>query len=214
MTPLKVVDHLNTFLQDQGYLSGVEENIKSGFNSEHAENSMDLRKIARELAQVEAEIMGVFRMQAAMDDGPGLELAKDQLNDLALKKAALKSKKAEAEEKLAMAEERGRIADATRSKILAFPTLWKKGTPAEQKRLLRTIFQFLKPTANSLQVFFWLTEPGADTSAAELTKNTLKNEKRDSDSKPASLRILYPRTSVLPTVQIPAVVKIGVTKGT
>jgi site-specific DNA recombinase len=210
----KVVEHMNTFLQEQGYLLGVEQNIKAGFNSKHAETAVALRRVAGRLAEVEKEIMGVFRLQASMDDGPGVELAKEQLNDLATKKSELKILKAEKEAQLALSEENGRLNDATKSKILAFPTLWRKGKPAEQKRLLRTIFQFLQPTAGSLQVFYWLADSEISGGPTAGSSGTAQNDKRDVDSKSASLHLLRPVPNVLPTVQIPAIVKNGVKDGT
>lgn len=206
----KVLEHLSTFLQDQGYLAGVEEKIEAGFSANSSEAANALKRITSQLSRVEAEIMGVFRLQATMDDGPGLELAKDQLNDLARRKAELKTQKAEKEAQLSFAKENGRMADTTRSKILSFPALWHKGTPTEQKRLLRTIFQFLKPTADSLQIFYWLNEDTVSAGPAKNAEKTAKNEKRDVDSASASLGSLIQFPNVLPAVEIPAVVKIGV----
>jgi hypothetical protein len=154
--------------------------------------------------------MGVFRLQATMEDGPGLELAKDQLNDLARRKAELKTQKAEKEAQVCFAKENGRMADTARSKILSFPALWRKGSPTEQKRLLGTIFQFLKPTADSLQIFYWLNGDADSAGPTQSTVMTAKNEKRDVDSGSAPLGSLIQFPLVVPSVGIPAVNSNGV----
>jgi hypothetical protein len=194
---------LNTFLQDQGYLSGIVRNIESGFGNRASKAKQALSSLASELARVESEIKGIFRVLPTMSEGPGVELAKAELDQLGSKKIELVSKKKDAEDNLLVLEESSRMADATRGKILAFPTLWAKGTPVEQKRLLRTIFQHLLPTEKSLQIFYWLHEQIE-------AERTAKNEKRDSDSKPVSLASIIPFPRVLPTAEIPAIGLIGV----
>ena len=145
-------------------------------------------------------------MLPTMHEGPGLELARRQLNDLGHKEVELNAKKIEAETGLATWEEKCRLPDSTRGKILAFPTLWAKGTPAEKKRLFRAIFKHLLPTEKSLQVFYWLSQH------EEAQWDAQKN-KRDVESKSASLYCLRPITSVLPTAEIPAIGLVGVTDG-
>ena len=100
-------------------------------------------------------------------------------------------------------QERFKMRDESKSKLIAFPALWRKGTPIEQKRLLRTIFKYLMPTTNSLQVFFWLNE-------GQGAPGTPGNEKRDVDSSSSPLAQVLPFPRVLPAVGIPAIVKFGV----
>jgi site-specific DNA recombinase len=203
----KVIEHLNTFLQQQGYLEGIEENIQSGVGDRLTRAKESRRKVFAEIARVESEIMGVFRVLSTMSEGPGLELAKSKLNELGQKKAELDSKKVEAEDSLSSLEEKARISEPVRGKILAFPKLWSKGTPAEQKRLLRTIFKHLLPTEKSLQVFYWLNESDDEQ------KNP-RNKKRDPESTSASLVHLSTFPPVLPFAGIPAIGLNGVKDGT
>ena len=194
----RIVEHLNTFLQDQGYLAGIERNIESGFDNRASKAKQALSSLATELTRVESEIKGIFRVLPTMSEGPGVELAKTELDQLGSKKIELVSKKKEAESSLLELEEKSRLADTARGKILAFPTLWAKGTPVEQKRLLRTIFQHLLPTEKSLQVFYWLNEQIEAERAS-------KNEKRDAVSNSVSLASIIPFPRVLPTVDFPAI---------
>lgn len=202
----RIVEHLNIFLQDQGYLAGIERNIESAFDNRAVKAKQALSSLATELASVESEIKGIFRVLPTMSEGPGIDLAKAELDQLGSKKIELISKRKDAEDNLLVLEEKSRMADTTRGKILAFPTLWAKGTPVEQKRLLRTIFQHLLPTEKSLQVFYWLNEQIEAERAS-------KNEKRDAVSNPVSLASIIPFPRVLPTAEIPAIGLIGVTDG-
>ena len=102
------------------------------------------------------------------------------------------------------------IANPTRVKILSFPKLWSKGSPAEQKRLLRTIFQILTPTANSLQIYYWLTEQADAHARGEGTAKPIQNEQREAGQSAASLHFLRPEPDVVPIAGIPAIVKNGV----
>ena len=203
----KVVEHLNSFLQEQGYLAGIEKTIQSSFHGHLANAKEAQRKLAAELAKVETDIMSVFRLQTTMDAGPGLELVKAQLNELGEKKVKLKAQRDQSEDNVLVLAEKSRVSDTTKTKIINFPTLWAKGTPAEQKRLLRTIFKHLLPTEKSLQIFYWLND------SDEVQRNP-KNEKRDPDSSSASLGSVVPFPCVLPTVDFPAIGKNGVADGT
>lgn len=165
-----------------------------------------LRKICAEITKVEAEINGVFRVLPTMTEGPGLQLARRQLDDLGQKSNELNAKKTQAEENLTTVEDKNHLPEQTRGKILAFPTLWAKGTPAERKRLLRTIFKNLLPTEKSLQIFFWLSQ-------VDEHQQTSKKEKRDVDSNSASLASVLPFPFAIPTVDFPVIGKFGVTNG-
>lgn len=202
----KVVEHLNTFLQQEGYLDGIDEKIRSGVGGDLGKAKESLRRVVAEIAKVESQIMSVFRLQTTMADGPGLELVKTQLDDLGTQKTKLKAQKEQLEGTVAELDEKSCLPVSTRGRILAFPTLWAKGTPSEQKRLLRTILQHLLPTEKSLQIFYWLNEDAEHQGNSKQSLFTSRNEKRDVDSKSASLVTL----PVVPSVEIPAIVKNGV----
>ncbi len=169
-----VVQHLDEVIFRAGRLDAIEANLRVTLGDSHKHFASRSEILEKEIKRIDSEIEGVFRLVSSLPEaGSGAELVRERIETLASKKKNLiQSKDAilasgsnvvDSKEARAVIEER--VADFKRG--------WKKATPANQKRLMRRVFNRLVYTADGIKAFFVVNKDQDHAGVSENEKGTL-----------------------------------------
>lgn len=153
----KVIAEFKYALTTAGYFEGLEKTLKSQAEAKTKDQSGEVSRVKKELAEVAGRISAIWTNQAKMQlSEEALKLASDEMNRLAKQKSDLEKYL----EQLGPIETDGpsfrEQALFVENQMRLCMQGWAKTTPAVRKRLLRRTIKEIVVTRAEMRIVFWL----------------------------------------------------------
>ncbi len=138
-----VLQYLERYLRDQGYLDGIEGKIGEVSDNKHAEYVKRLEDLRQKIDETDAAIARTFQLHREMNVPDGIELVKQELMKLSETKKAHANEVMELEAFIASQPKPKEVRQKIEKGLVEFKTLWAKSTGSQKKRLIGALFDGL-----------------------------------------------------------------------
>ncbi|WP_168196578.1 recombinase family protein [Bdellovibrio sp. ZAP7] len=150
-----VISYLTNVVSRAGYMSGIEENLKSAVNMTPASYSEQIGNVKNALSEVEIEIKATFKLQMKTSLGDeAASLAVQHLEELGQKKKQLGTLLAKLKDQEGTVVDTDSVMNAIKNRVADFKKGFPKANAFLKRRLLRKVLKELILTDRGLETSF------------------------------------------------------------